>query len=55
MDVMYMGFSYKVLNGANPVDRLSIQNLNNFIHVNFYLSLALPMILLLPQADRKTP
>lgn len=51
-DAIFMVYSCKGQDGVEIKSRLSIQDQNNFIHVIDFLILALPMIHLVPQADR---
>jgi len=50
-----MVYSYKVQDGTQLRNKLETHNLNNFIQVNFNFIIGLPMMLLLPEADRKAP
>lgn len=55
MDAIFMVCSFKVLDGVQNLAKYKIQGLNNFIQVIYCFILGLPMILLLPEADRKAP
>ena len=50
-----MACSYRGLDGTLRQSKFRILNQKNFIRVKIYFILGLPMILLLPQADRKPP
>lgn len=55
MDVTFMVCSFKVHDGARELVRLKIQDLSSSIQVIYSFIIGLPMILLLPEADRKAP
>lgn len=56
MDVIFMGYSQKVQDGIVHKNKYKIQSRNNYIQVIYYIIfIDLPMIQLLPQADRKVP
>lgn len=55
MAAISMDFSYKEQDGTQIKNKSKIHDLNNFTQVHITLFLDLPMIQLLPQADRKVP
>lgn len=55
MDAMCMDCFQKEPDGVKPKNKSLIQNPNNFIQVTLNFISALPMIHLIPQADRLTP
>jgi hypothetical protein len=55
MDVTSMVYSSRVQNGIRQKNKFQIHNQNNSIQVQYNFILGLPMMLLLPEADRKAP
>lgn len=55
MDAIFMDCSLKVRDGAKKQGKYKILGPNNSIQVIYYFILGLPMMLMLPEADRKAP
>jgi hypothetical protein len=55
MDATFMVYSSKVHDGTQQKNKFQIHNQNNSIQVQYNFILGLPMMLLLPEADRKAP